>query len=110
MEDDGLKEVLIHGRENTVAVQEATMRFLPPEDVAIVCHAQKLCLPEAFPSPAYLCPNWCMALTLVLALPTFGYSFVFVPILWVIQHDRTANRLTRLRLELNRLQSLEVAG
>lgn len=80
------------------------MRFLPPEDAAIVHRAQGLHVPGAFPAPTYLCPKWCIALSLLLALPTLGHSFVLVPILWVIQHDRTASRLTRLRREVNRIQ------
>ncbi|MEB3324234.1 MAG: hypothetical protein VKM17_02720 [Cyanobacteriota bacterium] len=76
------------------------MRFLPPEEQALVCRAQALGLPEASPTPAYLSPNWCTALSLVLALPTLGYSFLLVPIVWIVQHDRTAHRLARLRRQL----------
>lgn len=76
------------------------MRFLPPDEREIVNRAQAIGLDGATPAPAYLCPRWCTALSLWLALPTFGYSLIVVPLLWVIQHDRTATRLARLRLEL----------
>lgn len=76
------------------------MRFLPWEEQAIVCKAQALGLPDSLPAPAYLSPNWCMALSLILALPTLGYSLIAVPILWVAQHDRTAHRLALLRRQL----------
>jgi hypothetical protein len=76
------------------------MRFLPPEEQALVCRAQALGLPEASPTPAYLSPNWCTALSLVLALPTLGYSLLLVPIVWIVQHDRTAHRLGTLRRQL----------
>ena len=76
------------------------MRFLPPEEQAIVCRAQELGLAGASPSPAYLRPDWCTGLSLALAIPTLGYSLLFVPILWVAQHDRTIRRLSHLRGQL----------
>lgn len=76
------------------------MRFLPPEEQTLVCRAQALGLAGARPTPAYLSPTWCTALSLLLALPTLGYSLLLVPILWVVQHDRTAHRLRRLRRQL----------
>jgi hypothetical protein len=76
------------------------MRFLPPKEQALVCRAQALGLAGATPTPAYLSPTWCTALSLLLALPTLGYSLLLVPILWVVQHDRTAHRLGRLRRQL----------
>ena len=76
------------------------MRFLPPEEQAIVCRAQALGLAEAFPTPAYLSPEWCTTFSLLLAVPTLGYSLLLVPILWVVQHDRTASRISTLRRQL----------
>lgn len=76
------------------------MRFLPPEEQAIVCRAQSLGLSAASPTPAYLSPEWCTALSLALVLPTLGYSLLLVPILWVAQHDHTASRISGLRQEL----------
>lgn len=76
------------------------MRFLPPEEHDIVVQARALGLEGASPGPAYLSPRWCTALSLCLIVPTFGYSLIVVPLLWVIQHDRTAARLARLRLAL----------
>ena len=76
------------------------MRFLPPEDQAIVCLAQELGLTGASPSPAYLRPEWCTGLSLALAIPTLGYSLIVVPILWVAQHERTIRRLAHLRGQL----------
>ena len=37
---------------------------------------------------------------MALALPTFGYSLIVVPILWVAQHDQTIRRLAHLRDQL----------
>ncbi|MEB3256836.1 MAG: hypothetical protein VKN83_00810 [Cyanobacteriota bacterium] len=85
------------------------MRFLPPDEQEIVSRAQAIGLDGATPAPAYLCPRWCTALSLWLTLPTFGYSLIIVPLLWVIQHDRTANRLARLRLELEERAEREIA-
>jgi len=36
----------------------------------------------------------------LLALPTLGFSLLFVPILWVVQHEITAGRIARLRERL----------
>ncbi|MEB3304579.1 MAG: hypothetical protein VKL58_00020 [Cyanobacteriota bacterium] len=85
------------------------MRFLPSEEQGIVDMAKAIGLDGASPPPAYLSPHWCTVLSVLLALPTFGYSLILVPILWVIQHDRTATRLTLLRLELERVSSMEMA-
>jgi hypothetical protein len=85
------------------------MRFLPPEEQEIVNMAKAIGLDRASPPPAYLSPHWCMVLSVVLALPTFGYSLIVVPVLWVIQHDRTATRLTQLRLELEGVSEMEMA-
>jgi len=76
------------------------MRYLPAEEQAIVDRALALGLEGAAPPPAYLCPNLCTALTLLLALPTLGYSLLLIPILWVAQHERTATRIARLRQKL----------
>jgi hypothetical protein len=76
------------------------MRFLPPEEQAIVDQAQVLGLAGANPPPAYLSPGLCSTLSLALALPTLGFSLLLVPVVWVAQHDHTAQRLTRLRREL----------
>jgi len=76
------------------------MRFLPAEEQAMVIEAQARGFRESFPPPAYLSPNLCTALSLILALPTLGYSLLLVPILWVAQHDHTNQRLRRLRLQL----------
>jgi hypothetical protein len=83
------------------------MRFLPPDEQEIVSRARILGLDGAIPSPSYLSPQWCTALSLWLAVPTLGYSLIFVPLLWVIQHDRTATKLTRLRLELEEVSARE---
>lgn len=76
------------------------MRFLPPEEQAIVDHAQALGLAGATPPPAYLSPSLCTSLSLGLALPTLGTSLLLVPILFVAQHDRTAQRIKGLRRAL----------
>lgn len=84
------------------------MRFLPPDEQSLVCRAQAMGLEGASPAPAFLCPQWCTALSLTLAVPTFGYSLLFVPLLWVIQHDRTATRLARLRLQLDGASAMDI--
>lgn len=86
------------------------MRFLPPEEHDIVVQARALGLEGASPGPAYLSPRWCTALSLCLIVPTLGYSLIVVPLLWVIQHDRTAARLARLRLELEERSRGDIAG
>ena len=83
------------------------MRFLPPDEQEIDSRARILGLDGAIPPPSDLSPQWCTALSLWLALPTLGYSLIFVPLLWVIQHDRTATRLARLRLELEAVSARE---
>jgi hypothetical protein len=47
-------------------------------------------------------------LSVLFAVPTFGYSLIVVPLLWVIQHDRTAARLATLRLELEGLPPIDL--
>jgi hypothetical protein len=76
------------------------MRFLPPEEQAIVDRAEALGLEGALPRPAYLSPGLCTGLSLLLAVPTLGYSLLLMPILWVAQYERTAHRIMRLRRKL----------
>ena len=76
------------------------MRFLPPEEQAIVDRAEALGLEGAVPRPAYLSPELCTGLSLLLAVPTLGYSLLLLPILWVAQYERTAHRIMRLRRKL----------
>jgi|APCry1669189034_1035192.scaffolds.fasta_scaffold106713_1 hypothetical protein len=76
------------------------MRFLPPEEQAIVDRAVALGLEGASPPPAYLSPQLCTGLSLVLAIPTLGYSLLLFPILWVAQSERTTQRILSLRRKL----------
>lgn len=76
------------------------VRYLPPEDQAIVAQARGCGLLGGGDSPGYLSPDLCTALALLLAVPTLGYSLLFVPIAWVAQHERTNHRLARLRRQL----------
>jgi hypothetical protein len=76
------------------------MGFLPPEEQAVVDRARALGLGGTGPDPAYLCPNLCTALSLLLAVPSLGFSLLLVPILWVAQHEHTGERIRRLRREL----------
>ncbi len=78
------------------------MRFLPAEEQAIVDRAEALGLEGTCPPPAYLSPELCTGLSLLLAVPTLGYSLLLMPILWVAQHERTANRIRRLRRKLEK--------
>jgi hypothetical protein len=76
------------------------MGFLPPEEQAVVDRARAIGLAGSGRDPAYLCPTLCTALTLLLAIPTLGFSLVLVPILWVAQYEHTGARIQRLRREL----------
>ena len=76
------------------------MRFLPFEDQVIVDRALALGLNDAVPPPAYLSPHLCTALSLLLAVPSFGFSLLLVPILWVAQYDRTKHRIICLQKQL----------
>lgn len=51
-------------------------------------------------SPCYWPASWCTVLSFVLAPPSLGFSLVFVPLLWVAQHDLTAHRIANLRQRL----------
>jgi hypothetical protein len=79
------------------------VRYLPPEDQVIVEQARGIGLLAGADAPAYLSPDLCTALSLLLAVPTLGYSLLFVPIAWVAQHERTNHRLARLRGQLERV-------
>jgi hypothetical protein len=72
------------------------MDTLSPQETAIVTRARDLNLLNDRP-PGYLSPGLCTALSLVLAIPTLGFSLLFVPILWVAQYDHTARRIEALR-------------
>jgi hypothetical protein len=76
------------------------VRYLPPEADAIVQQARSRGMLASGDVPGYLSPDLCTALALLLALPTLGYSLLFVPIAWVAQHERTNDRLQRLRRQL----------
>ena len=78
------------------------MRFLPFEDQAIVDRALALGLNDAAPPPAYLSPHLCTVLSFLLAVPTWGFSIVLVPILWVAQYDRTKHRIIGLQKQLEK--------
>ena len=78
------------------------VRYLPPEAEALVHQARSRGLLDHTEAPGYLSPDLCTALSLLLAVPTFGYSLLFVPIAWVAQHERTNHRLARLRGQLER--------
>jgi len=76
------------------------MRYLPPEDQAILDQAFELGLQDAVSPPAYLSPHLCTALSFLLAVPSLGFSLVLVPILWVAQYDRTQHRILCLQKQL----------
>jgi len=78
------------------------MRFLPLEDQAIVDRALALGLHDAVPPPAYLAPHLCTVLSILLAVPTLGFSLVMVPIFWVAQYDRTKHRINCLQKQLEK--------
>ena len=76
------------------------MRFLPCEDQAIVEQALKLGLYDGVSPPSYLSPHLCTALSFLLAVPSLGFSLLLVPILWVVQYDRTKHRILCLQKQL----------
>lgn len=84
-------------------IGRVVFRYLPPEDCAIVERAQRHELPGSQPPPAYLAPDLCTVLSLLLAVPTLGYSLLLMPLVWVAQHERTNRRLEQLRLQLEQL-------
>jgi hypothetical protein len=81
------------------------VRYLPPQHQALVDKARRCGLLEGDAAPAYLSPNLCTALSLVLAVPTLGYSLLLVPIVWVAQSERTTRRLERLGQAVARIES-----
>jgi hypothetical protein len=87
-------------RLSIITTVATAMGFLPPEEQAIVDRARAQGLGGPGPAPAYLCPTLCTALTLLLAVPTLGFSLVLVPILWVAQYEHTGERIQRLRWQL----------
>jgi hypothetical protein len=74
---------------------------LSGEEFAIVRQARDAGLLEQEESLAYL-PGWlCSVLSIALVPLSLGFSLVFVPIVWIAQHDRTATRIARLRHQLS---------
>jgi hypothetical protein len=73
---------------------------LSREELAIVDQARRQGLLDHGESPTYL-PGWlCSVLSIALVPLSLGFSLVFVPIVWIAQHDRTATRIARLRHQL----------
>jgi hypothetical protein len=85
-------------------------RHLSPEQLALVDEARRRGLSGSDPAPGYLAPGLCTAVSLLLAVPTLGYSLVFVPILWVAQYERTDHRLRLLRRQLEQGGSPGASG
>ena len=80
-------------------------RHLPPEHQALVKKARSYGLLDRDEVFGYLPPDLCTLLSLLLAMPTLGYSLLLVPIVWVAQSERTNNRLDRLRQAVARIES-----
>lgn len=74
--------------------------MLSPEDQQITLVAQQMGLLSKNRTPNYLGPNLCIFVSIALAPVTLGFSFLFVPLLWVIQHDLTASKIARLRIKI----------
>ena len=73
---------------------------LSPEEQSVIEEAIRLGVLDAARTPSYL-PGWsCTLLSFGLALPTLGYSLVFVPLIWVAQHEHTGSRIAALRKRL----------
>jgi hypothetical protein len=73
---------------------------LSPAEQSIIEEAIQLGVLDAARTPSYL-PGWsCTLMSFGLALPTLGFSLVFVPLIWVAQHEHTGSRITKLRERL----------
>ncbi len=73
---------------------------LSSEELAIVRRAREQGLLDRQESIADL-PGWlCSVLSIGLVPLRLGFSLVFVPIVWIAPHDRTASRIARLRHRL----------
>jgi hypothetical protein len=73
---------------------------LSTEEHAILHQAREQGLLDREESVDYL-PGWlCSVLGITLVPLSLGFSLVFVPIVWIVQHDRTATRIARLRHQL----------
>jgi len=79
---------------------------LNPEEQSVIEEAIRLGVLDAAHTPSYL-PGWtCTLLSFGLALPTLGYSLIFVPLIWVAQHEHTGSRIAELRKRLERSSGL----
>ena len=75
---------------------------LSPAEQSIIEEAIQLGVLDAARTPSYL-PGWpCTLMSFGLALPTLGFSLVFVPLIWVAQHEHTGSRIAKLRDRLKR--------
>jgi uncharacterized iron-regulated membrane protein len=74
--------------------------MLNAQEQRLVQRALAAGLLEPTRTPAYGSARLCTLISLALALPTLGTSLLVVPLLWVLQHDRTATNLARLQREL----------
>ncbi|MFM7733762.1 MAG: hypothetical protein ACKO6F_09985 [Cyanobium sp.] len=95
-----LKRSLIPPAKNPRSRNWVVFRFLPPEASLVVEHAQRCGLPGSQPAPGYLSPDLCTAVSLLLAVPSLGYSLLLVPLVWVAQYEHTDRRIERLRCQL----------
>jgi hypothetical protein len=73
---------------------------LTADETSVVREALRQGLITERSVPGYLPASWCTALTFLLAPPSFGFSLLLVPLVWVAQHDHTANRIQELRQRL----------
>ncbi|MCP9848471.1 hypothetical protein [Cyanobium sp. Morenito 9A2] len=74
------------------------------EERSIVMEAVRCGLLDPNDTPTYFPPRYCTPLSLLLVPFTLGFSLLFVPILWVAQHEITGQRMARLREKLQRQQ------
>lgn len=73
---------------------------LTADETSVVCEALRQGLITERSVPSYLPASWCTVLTFLLAPPSLGLSLLLVPLVWVAQHDHTANRIQGLRQHL----------
>jgi hypothetical protein len=73
---------------------------LSPAEMSVIQRARQEGLIAEHQRFDYLDDRPCMLLSIALAPLTLGISLLLVPILWVVQHDRNAAAIARLKQRL----------
>lgn len=85
-------------------------RHLSAEQLSLLAEARRCGLQGCDPAPGFLSPALCTTLALLLALPSFGFSLLLVPILWLVQYEHTDHRLRQLRRQLDQQAGASAAA